>query len=240
MTSNKIDELWQAVEYGDQDKIIELLAKDTNDEYKIATSFNPSSNKPVLHEAAHNGFFDLVKYIVEVKNLDPNSTDPFIQITPLHLAARSNHIPIVKYLLAKGANVNLQDKDGYTAMHYAALNGNREIVQLLLAIPDINVNLLDYQQRTPLHRAVEQCFTDIAHELIVKAKADVNIQNNHGWTALHYASYNQRKVICDLLLNHGAKSSLKDRDGKQALFWGYGHWSKGDNLFACACPHHDK
>jgi ankyrin repeat protein len=240
MTSNLQDEVWKAIGSNNAHRVIEILQADTGDQFGVNTSVNPETNKPLLHEAANSGHLDVVQYLIEQKGLDPNAQDPFNRITALHLAARANQIDMVAYLLGRGVDVNIQDRDNYTAMHYAALNGNRLVVELLLQVPNIDVNLVDYQQRSPLHRAVEQGFTDIAHELIVKAKAAVNLQNNHGWTALHYASYNQKKVICEVLLKHGAIGSIKDRDGKQALFWGYGHWNPDDKPYACGCPHPHK
>ena len=38
---------------------------------------------------------------------------------------------IVKLLIEKGANVNFQDKIGYTALMFAAVEGHEPIVQLL-------------------------------------------------------------------------------------------------------------
>jgi ankyrin repeat protein len=230
--------MWKAIDTDNSAKVLEILTNDTNDSFGVNTTVNPDTNKPLIHEAADKGLLSVVQFLIEQKGISHDAQDPFNRITPLHFAARGGFVDIVKYLIQTGANVNMQDRDNYTAMHYAALNGNRAIVDLLLQVQGIDVNLVDYQQRSPLHRAVEQGNTAIAHDLIVKAKANVNLQNNHGWTPLHYASYNQKKVICEALLKHGANVHLKDKDGKQPLFWGYGTWNPDDRPFACGCPHH--
>ena len=36
----------------------------------------------------------------------------FHQMTPLHLAAESDHIKVVKYLFEQGADINIQDDNG--------------------------------------------------------------------------------------------------------------------------------
>lgn len=51
---------------------------------------------------------------------------------------------IVELLLKQGANANLQNEDGYTALLIAVSSGNKEIVQLLLENgADINIKNID-------------------------------------------------------------------------------------------------
>jgi ankyrin repeat protein len=50
----------------------------------------------------------------------------------LHVAAKSGHLSMLKMLLEKGANVNIQDESGNTALHYSAANGKKDAVKFLL------------------------------------------------------------------------------------------------------------
>ena len=50
---------------------------------------------------------------------------------PLQVAARSGHLEIVKLLLAAGANVNLADRDGFSAVTMAARAGKWRVVKVL-------------------------------------------------------------------------------------------------------------
>ena len=52
-------------------------------------------------------------------------------------------------------DVNAQDKDGMTALHYATRNSWKEVVQALLAHKDINPHLKDKQERNALQLARE-------------------------------------------------------------------------------------
>jgi ankyrin repeat protein len=52
--------------------------------------------------------------------------------TSLMEAATQDDDSIVKLLLGHGANVNLKDKNGWTALHLAALNDRASNIQLLL------------------------------------------------------------------------------------------------------------
>ena len=46
-------------------------------------------------------------------------------------ASMNGHIKIVQLLLANGADVNLKDSEGDTALDEAELNDNTEIIKLL-------------------------------------------------------------------------------------------------------------
>ena len=51
--------------------------------------------------------------------------------TPLMEAVEKQNLPLVKLLIAKGADVNAQTKEGMSARSIAKEKGNREIIQLL-------------------------------------------------------------------------------------------------------------
>jgi ankyrin repeat protein len=50
----------------------------------------------------------------------------------LHVAAKSGHLSMLKMLIEKGANINIQDESGNTALHYSAANGKKDAVKFLL------------------------------------------------------------------------------------------------------------
>lgn len=58
--------------------------------------------------------------------------------TALHLAVRRCQIEVVKYLLAQGCFVDVQDLHGNSAVHIACKDGNLAIV---MALCDANCNL---------------------------------------------------------------------------------------------------
>ncbi len=64
------------------------------------------------------------------------------------------HKDIVKMLLNKGANVNTQDGNGYTALIWAAAVGSKDIVEMLINA-GVDVNAKDNNGKTALMYAAD-------------------------------------------------------------------------------------
>ncbi|XP_043596537.1 myotrophin-like [Bombus pyrosoma] len=77
-----------------------------------------------------NGDLEQVRDIVEKKNIDVN--EMIDGRTPLHYAADYGQSEVVRYLLEKGANANVTDKHGITALLAAIWEGHTNCVKLLL------------------------------------------------------------------------------------------------------------
>ncbi|KAI9298648.1 ankyrin [Neoconidiobolus thromboides FSU 785] len=73
----------------------------------------------------------------------------YSKLSLLHLASSYNHISICQYLIENGANVNPQDREGWTPLHCAAAEGHESIVKYLITIPDISINILNNDDESP-------------------------------------------------------------------------------------------
>ncbi len=93
----------------------------------------------------------------------------------------------VKTLLeAGGADPNTKDEYGSTPLHWAALKGHLDVVELLLK-HGADPNVKDEDGSTPLHDAAWNGHADVV-ELLLKHGADPNTKNEYGKTPLHRAA----------------------------------------------------
>jgi len=74
-------------------------------------------------------------------------------MTPLHYAARHNHVEAAQLLLGAGAKVNAREADDITPLLMAISNDNVSVAQFLLAHGG-DVNAQDWYGRSPLWEAV--------------------------------------------------------------------------------------
>lgn len=90
-----------------------------------------------------------------------------------------------KMLLENGADPNLRNIHGSSALHAAANNGNENIVNLLLE-NGADVELANKIGFTSLHVAVSKGFENIV-EILINNDANVNVKDNKGDTPFDLA-----------------------------------------------------
>jgi len=185
-----------------------------------------------LHAAADAGDFDRLMAVLKADSALVNVPD-MSGMTPLYTAALGGHKEIIQLLLASGAPedmyvdailgsvekvsgylkkemalLNTPGPFGKTALVWAVMFGNVEMVQFLLD-KEANVNIADQERFTPLHWAAMYDQKDIA-EMLLKKKADVNAQDSHNWSPLRIAVVHNQPEVAGLLLNNGADPNIKD------------------------------
>ncbi|XP_043246498.1 myotrophin-like [Amphibalanus amphitrite] len=77
-----------------------------------------------------NGDIEQVKEAVESKKVDLNA--PIDGRSPIHYAADYGQLEVLKYLLSKGADLNVLDKHGISAILAAIWEGHTDCVKLML------------------------------------------------------------------------------------------------------------
>ena len=139
------------------------------------------------------------------------------------LACQSDNMDAINFLLNKGADVNLQGHQGYTALHHAVARKNFSALSCLVH-NGADVNLFTSCKQTPLMLTCQSHNMEAINFLLNKG-ADVNLQDQDGYTALHYAV--KRK-------NFDAVSCLVDNRADVNLFT-----SSKQTPLMMACQSHD-
>ena len=147
----------------------------------------------VIHYATKNGYLNIVQYLIEKANVDINSYNGNWE-TPFYLACESGHLPIVEYLISKGADVSAKDANGDCAIHVATIKGYLQIVQYLIEKANININIKGNNDQTPLHYACQQGNLSIIKYLISKG-ANINEKNKNGDYAIDTAVKNKQLPV---------------------------------------------
>jgi ankyrin repeat protein len=121
-------------------------------------------------------------------------------------------------LIAAGANVNERSVDGSTALHWAAHNGDLDLVQRLLARGAEAKARNDYGATPLAEAAVEGEYRMV--KALLDAGADVNSPNPEGQTALMVVARTGHEDTARLLLERGADVNATEHFGGQsALMW---------------------
>ncbi|MBQ4875143.1 MAG: ankyrin repeat domain-containing protein [Rickettsiaceae bacterium H1] len=138
----------------------------------------------------------------------------------LRWAARKNECDIARKLLRiKRIKINDPDDNDRTALMLAALNGHKEIVELLLQ-HGADFDAKDKEGKTALMLSLLRRNMDIA-KLLLQHGANVDAKDKEGKTALIVAAKNGNMEVVKLLLQHGANVvNVKDNEGKTALALG--------------------
>ncbi|CAB0041394.1 unnamed protein product [Trichogramma brassicae] len=123
--------------------------------------------------------------------------------TPLHVALDNYNHRTAELLLKNGANPNLANKNGLTALHVIC-KATREDMNVLFDLCDdkykpVQVDARDKSGNTPLHLALGRNNQKVV-ELLLRRGADLCAANAEGFTPLH--------IICQNEWDHGLANLL--------------------------------
>lgn len=138
----------------------------------------------------------------------------FAMCGEIHEAVKKNDTAKVKELIQAnpGLVFSKDDEGGFTPMHLAAANGNREMVRFLLTAK-ADVNAKDNAGSTPMHQVAmaKGPHSDLI-EMLLMHRAEVNARDKHGLTPLHYATMADNPTAVKTLLDHAANVNSRDNN----------------------------
>lgn len=179
-----------------------------------------------LHVATPIGFVEAIGLLLD-NGANINLLSPANGRTALYVAAASKNIAAAKYLMSRGAKMEIQDKAGYTPLTAAVIVTDPEMVQVLVeggAVMDVKSSATNL---TPLVMAAgnpdpfkHKSYIKIMN-ILLDNKADVDFPASDGRTALIAAAMcaDQKQALekVSLLLDRGAKPDMAKHGGETAL-----------------------
>jgi ankyrin repeat protein len=210
----------------DPEKVRSLLAAGADVRVK-----SKMGRTPLFLAADNDGSSAIVKLLLD-RGANPTERDSQDR-TPLAAAVSANDLVSMKLLLEHGADANDADIFGMTPLMHAAGNNSPKAVEMLLA-HGANVNAVSKQEINPnvKHGALALGnFTALivaapaggpeVIKALLDAGAKVDAADIRNMTALMtaIASDHANPHVIRLLLERGADSKRKDRDGLSVLDW---------------------
>jgi len=129
--------------------------------------------------------------------------------TQLHLACKDGNVSLVKELLLRAVEINKQDSDGITALHFAK---QFEIIKMLID-SGANPNLQDHRSGyTPLLDSMVWWNADKFNLLV--PVTDLNKKTSFGYTTLMFAAKYHSLDYINLLIDTGADIYVRNFEGE--------------------------
>uniref|UniRef100_A0A8K9XA88 Inversin n=1 Tax=Oncorhynchus mykiss TaxID=8022 RepID=A0A8K9XA88_ONCMY len=182
------------------------------------------SQRTALHLAAQKGNVRFLKLLLS-RRADWLQKD-LEEVTPLHLATRhSSPKPLALLLKHIGpGEVDTQDKNKQTALHWSAFYNRPEHVRLLIK-HDSNIGIPDSEGKIPLHWAAHSQEHTAIHTVrcILEAaptESLLNWQDYEGRTPLHFAVADGNEAVVEVLTSYeGCSVTAYDNLFRTPLHW---------------------
>ena len=198
--------------------IVKLLL-DSGANYDIVDSYGRS----ILYDATESNFYDIVSMLLlySSKNIGVSITDirDINGNIPLHYAIKLKNNEITKLLLETNSDPYVNNIDGYNSLHLAVKTGNIVIIKSILGKMS-SVNFKTLKGESALHIAINYFNNIDIVNILLEHDADPNIiDNENGFTPLHYAVGWNKIEIIEKLMYFGADPNIQDVYGNVPLIY---------------------
>ena len=157
--------------------------------------------------------------------VDVNIREETMGSTPLIVACSlEGTYDIIELLISEGADVNIKEtQGGRTPLMWASQNSKKAVELLLEKGAEVNVIGIDGMTAfiQSIFGILSGSVTTEVCDLLLEKGADVNTQlagqDAIGWTALMFATSNEKLDLVKYLISKGANVNLKAKDGTSAL-----------------------
>lgn len=129
------------------------------------------------------------------------------------ITIKCQNLKLLKYLIEKGAQVDIEDNKGNLPIFVASRQEDVNIIKYLLE-KGAAVDVKDKYGRTSVHYAANSNNEKVLEFFILEKNLEVNSKDYKNKTPLHYAS---SSVVSEVLIKNGANMEAKDDEGNTPL-----------------------
>lgn len=126
-------------------------------------------------------------------------------------AALHGDVQGIKKAIHDGANINVQDEEGFTPLNRASKLSYYHLVYYFTEL-GADVNIPNLEKISPLHYGVEYNNVKIVKLLFAK-NANIDARDSIQECPLHWAGWTGNYEVAKLLLKHGANPYAKNNTG---------------------------
>ncbi|AWW50881.1 ankyrin repeat domain-containing protein [Wolbachia endosymbiont of Folsomia candida] len=197
------------------EKVIEVLVKQGNANKDILDSRNHAP----IHYAVNNKRLEAVKLLLDLgaSSNTVGSGKGSMKLSPVHVAVSSSNydernlcLSIVKCLInASNSEINLQDYENKTPLHYA---DRLKTIEILLTREDIDPLIKDEDGKTPF------CYAKEANRLDIAKVLASNKYGKEKESLLHLAARKGYAELIDSILDEGVEIDALNESGESAIY----------------------
>ncbi|MFN7039011.1 MAG: ankyrin repeat domain-containing protein [Alphaproteobacteria bacterium] len=211
-------------------EFVELLFELGYDIFELGFNINDrdKEGRTILHYAAANNNLHLMD-ICEKFNYESSSENNLLRVlsylniqnanngnTALHEAALNQDTDAMNFLITRGANTNLINKQGYTASYILSSKNNSNLINHEIK----DVLYREFYENFNIYKKVQDARLggiDEVRSILDIDPSLVNQINSDSETPLHLAVLRSDLEIVKLLIAKGAYTNIKNAEGKTAL-----------------------
>ncbi len=178
-------------------------------DHSISIAQKSKLGHSALFYACLKGHYQLAQLLIDC-GIDIQSEEHNLNGTVLHAAVASGSLPLVRFIVEKGANINARKQDGATPVWFATEADQTTIVEYLIK-EGADISLATHEDGlTPLHLAAAKGNEYLVDLLATSQKVPIDVRASisegiQDLTPLHLAILRRQKdSMIRLLLKHGA------------------------------------
>ncbi|EAY18642.1 hypothetical protein TVAG_062470 [Trichomonas vaginalis G3] len=139
-----------------------------------------------------------------------------LAVEMIRISYHRNKVEMMQAALEAGASPNIRNEEGFTLLHQAVLNGDAEMVKLLLKYGANQNKLNKSTMRMPIDDAVRLKNPEIV-QILIAYGADMAHYDENGNTFIHEVIHTGQNELLKAILQWGVSTQIRNSENKTLL-----------------------